>query len=81
MRVIKWCLIKLIEGYRLLLSPLLGPRCRFYPSCSAYAIDAISHHGVFKGGYLMCRRLLRCHPLNPGGFDPVPNSCRKHDGY
>lgn len=80
-RAAQWFVIKLIGGYQFLLSPLFGPRCRFYPSCSTYAIEAIQTHGVVKGCYLMCRRLLRCHPLNPGGIDPVPNRCRKHDGY
>lgn len=65
-------LILPIRAYQLLLSPLLGPRCRFYPSCSAYAIEAISAHGALRGGWLALRRLLRCHPWNPGGPDPVP---------
>ncbi|MEQ1439212.1 membrane protein insertion efficiency factor YidD [Fontimonas sp. SYSU GA230001] len=62
----------LIRGYQLLLSPLLGPRCRFYPSCSQYAIEAVERHGALRGAALAARRLLRCHPLNPGGYDPVP---------
>ena len=61
-----------IRLYQLLVSPLLGPRCRFYPSCSAYAVEAITAHGVLRGLYLAVRRLLRCHPWNPGGIDPVP---------
>lgn len=62
----------IIRLYRLLLSPLLGPNCRFYPSCSCYAEAAIEHHGVIKGCYLAARRILRCHPWHPGGYDPVP---------
>jgi uncharacterized protein len=65
-------LILPIRLYQLLLSPLLGPRCRFYPSCSSYAVEAITIHGAMKGSYLATRRLLRCHPWNPGGLDPVP---------
>jgi putative membrane protein insertion efficiency factor len=66
-------LIFLIRCYQRLLSPLLGPRCRFYPSCSSYAIEAIERFGPIKGGALAMRRLSRCHPLNPGGIDPVPD--------
>ncbi|MDR2014770.1 MAG: membrane protein insertion efficiency factor YidD [Azoarcus sp.] len=62
----------LIHGYQLGISPLLGPRCRFYPSCSEYALEALSVHGLFKGFRLMLARILRCHPWHPGGFDPVP---------
>ena len=58
--------------YRFTLSPLLGPRCRFLPSCSAYALEALERHGVIRGGWLALRRITRCHPLNAGGFDPVP---------
>jgi putative membrane protein insertion efficiency factor len=61
-----------IRAYQLLISPLLGPRCRFYPSCSAYAITALTRHGALRGSYLALRRLGRCHPWNPGGLDPVP---------
>jgi putative membrane protein insertion efficiency factor len=61
-----------IRGYQLALSPLLGPRCRFYPTCSCYAHTAILRHGVWRGGWLAARRLLRCHPFTPGGYDPVP---------
>lgn len=63
----------LIRIYQLLISPLLGPRCRFYPSCSHYAAEAIGRHGFWTGGRLALRRLVRCHPLNPGGVDPVPD--------
>jgi putative membrane protein insertion efficiency factor len=62
----------LIRGYRRFLSPLLPPACRFTPSCSAYAEEAVAVHGAFKGSYLAVRRLLRCHPFCPGGSDPVP---------
>ncbi len=64
--------IGLIGLYQRLISPLFPPRCRFYPTCSQYAKDAIAKHGPFRGGYLTLRRLLRCHPLHPGGIDPVP---------
>jgi putative membrane protein insertion efficiency factor len=68
----KRVLLVLIAGYRLLLSPLLGASCRFYPSCSAYAGEAIDMHGALKGTCLALRRLVKCHPWHPGGFDPVP---------
>lgn len=66
-------LIALVRTYQLVLSPLLGPRCRFAPSCSHYAIEAIRRHGPLRGGWLAMRRLSRCHPLNSGGCDPVPD--------
>ena len=66
----------LIRGYQLAISPLLGPRCRFYPSCSHYAMEAIEIHGALRGSWLTVKRIARCHPLNDGGFDPVP--CPKH---
>jgi uncharacterized protein len=62
----------LIRGYQLLLSPWLGARCRFYPSCSHYALEALDSHGSLQGGILALRRLARCHPWHPGGYDPVP---------
>lgn len=61
-----------IRLYRWIISPILPTACRFYPSCSAYAIQALDEHGVGRGLYLTLRRLLRCHSLNPGGVDPVP---------
>ncbi|MDI6892381.1 MAG: membrane protein insertion efficiency factor YidD [Actinomycetota bacterium] len=61
----------LIKGYRRYLSPLLPPRCRFYPSCSRYAMEALERHGIFRGGYLAIRRILRCHPFSGGGCDPL----------
>jgi len=66
-------LMLLIRIYQLTLSPLLGPRCRFYPSCSCYAHTAIERHGAMRGGWLGLKRLLRCHPLAAGGYDPVPD--------
>lgn len=65
-------LIGLIRGYQLLISPLLQPHCSFQPTCSQYGIEAICRFGVLKGSLLICKRILRCHPLNPGGEDPVP---------
>ena len=62
----------LIRIYQRMVSPMLGPRCRFYPSCSQYAIEALETHGMLRGLWLALRRLLRCHPLHHGGFDPVP---------
>jgi hypothetical protein len=64
----------ILRAYQLLISPLLGNHCRFYPSCSQYAIEAVDRHGVLRGGYLALRRLSRCHPWHPGGVDPVPSS-------
>ncbi|MBX3024787.1 membrane protein insertion efficiency factor YidD [bacterium] len=60
-----------IRAYQVLVSPLLGSHCRFAPSCSRYAADAIARHGLLAGGWRALRRLARCHPLNPGGYDPV----------
>ncbi|MGB1090488.1 MAG: membrane protein insertion efficiency factor YidD [Oceanobacter sp.] len=66
------CLIGLVKLYQWLISPLLGSRCRFYPTCSHYAIEALQQHGPLKGSWLTLKRLGRCHPFHPGGFDPVP---------
>ncbi|HYQ91088.1 MAG TPA: membrane protein insertion efficiency factor YidD, partial [Candidatus Competibacteraceae bacterium] len=71
------CLILLLRAYQLLLSPLLGNHCRFYPSCSHYAVEAIERHGPWRGSLLAVRRLLRCHPWHPGGIDPVPEPDKK----
>lgn len=64
--------ITLIKAYQRLLSPLLGNNCRFNPTCSFYAIEAINRFGVVKGGWIASKRILKCHPLNAGGDDPVP---------
>ncbi|HKS69970.1 MAG TPA: membrane protein insertion efficiency factor YidD [Ktedonobacterales bacterium] len=64
--------IALIRCYQWVISPFLGPCCRFHPSCSHYAVEAISRFGVLRGGWLSVRRIGRCHPWHPGGFDPVP---------
>ncbi len=68
------CLVTLVKGYRLLLSPWLGSSCRFEPTCSAYSLQALQQHGAAKGSYLTLYRLVRCHPWCNGGFDPVPSS-------
>ena len=65
-------LVALIRGYQRVLSPALPPSCRFHPSCSQYALEAVSRHGALRGAWLAARRLARCHPFHPGGFDPVP---------
>jgi putative membrane protein insertion efficiency factor len=65
-------LIALIAGYRYFLSPLLGRSCRFFPSCSEYAAEALERHGALRGSWLAVRRIARCHPWHPGGYDPVP---------
>ena len=61
-----------LRGYQLVISPLLPPSCRFTPSCSQYALEAVNRYGALRGIWLAARRLARCHPFNPGGFDPVP---------
>lgn len=68
----KHLLVLLVRAYQVGLSPLLPASCRYYPSCSAYAIQAIEKHGAARGGWLAAKRILRCHPFRPGGFDPVP---------
>jgi uncharacterized protein len=67
-----------IRAYQLVISPMLGPRCRFYPSCSCYAHTAIERYGILRGFWLGLRRLLRCHPFAEGGYDPVPDKRLTH---
>ena len=71
-KIFQTVLVFLIRAYQYTLSPLLGPSCRFYPSCSEYAYQAIMRHGPVKGLLLAVKRILRCHPFHPGGVDPVP---------
>jgi putative membrane protein insertion efficiency factor len=71
---VKKPVILLLRGYKLAISPLLGQRCRFYPSCSEYTMQAIDRFGVIRGGWLGAKRIGRCHPLHEGGLDPVPDA-------
>ena len=68
----KKLLVWIVRGYQLAISPMLGQNCRFYPSCSHYAIEALQTHGAARGSWLAARRIGRCHPWNDGGHDPVP---------
>lgn len=82
-RLPRHCLQAPVHLYRYLLSPLLGPSCRFQPTCSAYALEALEKHGAVKGGWLALRRLLRCHPIpwlgGGSGYDPVPPTQRERE--
>jgi len=81
--MIKSLVLAVLRGYKRWLSPMLGQRCRFHPSCSTYAAEAIERFGVIRGGWLGIVRLSKCHPFHPGGLDPVPDSlspdCNHHD--
>ncbi|MCP3901952.1 MAG: membrane protein insertion efficiency factor YidD [Desulfobacteraceae bacterium] len=68
----KKTLIIFVKTYQYCISPFFAPACRFYPTCSVYAISAIEKHGSFKGFFLAVKRILKCHPFHPGGFDPIP---------
>ncbi|MDR1128437.1 MAG: membrane protein insertion efficiency factor YidD [Treponema sp.] len=68
----KYLALFLIRFYQRVISPHLGANCRYYPTCSAYAYEAVRKYGVFRGAFLAIKRVLRCHPLHPGGYDPVP---------
>ena len=70
--MLKKFMLKLVRIYQLVISPLMGPNCRYYPTCSAYAIEAINKHGSIKGGWMATKRIGRCHPFCAGGYDPVP---------
>tara|TARA_B100000676_G_scaffold298459_1_gene341444 strand:+ start:2917 stop:3180 length:264 start_codon:yes stop_codon:yes gene_type:complete len=67
-----WVLHKIVRTYQVMISPLLPPSCRFEPSCSNYALEALRHHGALRGGWLTVKRISRCHPLGGSGYDPVP---------
>ena len=70
--ILQKCLRLLITAYRYFISPLLGNRCRFYPSCSEYAETAVTRYGAGRGSFMTIKRVLSCHPWHPGGYDPVP---------
>lgn len=70
--MIRGLMILLLRGYKRFVSPFLPPMCRFEPTCSIYAMDAVSKYGALRGSWLALRRLFRCHPFHPGGWDPVP---------
>lgn len=71
-------LIGILRAYRTAVSPLLGAHCRFHPTCSAYAAEALGEHGAARGTWMGVRRILRCHPYNPGGYDPVRKATSSH---
>ena len=71
-RFLQWLLLGLIRFYQRAISPYVPPCCRYTPTCSQYALEAVKKYGPFKGGYLALRRILRCNPFHPGGYDPVP---------
>ncbi|MDO9047003.1 MAG: membrane protein insertion efficiency factor YidD [Methylobacter sp.] len=76
----RFILIAIIKFYKYFISPLLGERCRFYPSCSSYSLEALQLHGAIIGSYLSLKRLLKCHPFHEGGIDPVPEKFGNKNG-
>ncbi|MDR1389339.1 MAG: membrane protein insertion efficiency factor YidD [Treponema sp.] len=78
--MMRWFVLLLIRVYQMAVSPHLPGRCRYYPSCSAYAMEAVRKHGAAGGIYLAVKRILRCHPLHKGGYDPVPETIRNLHG-
>ena len=80
MKPVDWLFGALIRGYQVLLSPMLQPACRFHPTCSQYALDAIGRFGAARGGWMALRRIGRCHPWGNAGFDPIPETKRGGGG-
>ncbi len=78
-RVLAWPLLGLVKLYRITISPLLGANCRFQPTCSQYALEALREHGAFRGSVLAAKRIARCHPWGGHGYDPVPGTEKKED--
>ncbi|MEL6833304.1 MAG: membrane protein insertion efficiency factor YidD [Bacteroidota bacterium] len=78
--MLRWLFILPIRFYQYAISPLIGPRCRFQPTCSHYAIEAIQEWGIFKGTWLALKRIFKCHPWGPWGYDPVPKKGERQDG-
>jgi len=77
---VKKCMIFLLRAYQLCLSPFLGNQCRFYPSCSNYAIDAMTYKGIFQGLFLIVKRIIKCNGFHPGGYDPVQHEEEQEGG-
>lgn len=80
-RALAWPVVQLVRLYRVAISPLLGVSCRFQPTCSTYAIEALEQHGVLRGTALAARRIARCHPWGGSGFDPVPGNDKADDRH
>jgi putative membrane protein insertion efficiency factor len=80
MTLVRLLLIGPIQAYRYLISPFLAPSCRYFPSCSAYACEALEHHGAIAGGWLALKRVARCHPWGGMGYDPVPDAVDEKSG-
>lgn len=77
----RWVVVGILRVYRAVISPLYGPVCRYHPSCSAYAVEAVTRHGAIRGGWLAVCRVCRCNPWSWGGYDPVPGVDPDHDAH